>query len=126
MCTINIAKLATKLRAYHNCIKINNTEWQDKHESAIIEMLENLPSGSGFDSGINFDWEKSTHLKLIFNFEYHHLMDGYYDGWTKHKLILTPTFGRYAMRITGRDKNQSKEYFYDLFSSLFTITDDEK
>ena len=112
-----------KLGAYHNCIKSNNEEWKDKNEDAILKMLESLPHGSGFDTGIEFDWKNSTPLKLVFNFEYHHLVDGYYDGWTQHKLTLIPTFGSYDMRITGRDKNQSKEYFYDLFSSLFTITD---
>ena len=126
MCTINIAKLSMKLSAFHNCIKSNNEEWKDKNEDAILKMLDNLPNGSGFDTGIKFDWEKSTSLKLIFNFDYYHLLDGYYDGWTHHKIILTPTFGRYDMHITGRNKNLCKDYFYDLFSSLFTITDDEK
>jgi hypothetical protein len=127
MQTINLSKLSIKFQAYKNCIQSNNDEWRDKHEDEILKMLESLPNGLGFDTGIEFDWEKSTPLKLVFNFEYHHLNEnGYYDGWTQHKLTITPTFGSYGMRITGRDRNQVKGYFYDIFSSLFTTSDDEK
>jgi hypothetical protein len=126
MQNINLSKLSMKFQAYKNCIQSNNDEWRDKHEDAINKMLELLPSGSGFNAGTSFDWEKSTPNKLIFNFEYQHLADGYYVDWTQHKIIVTPTFGGYSMRITGKDYEQSKDYFYDVFNSLFTITDNEK
>ncbi|MFU1607363.1 hypothetical protein ACM25O_13340 [Sulfitobacter pontiacus] len=35
---------------------------------------------------------------------------GMYDGWTTHKAILTPVFGSYALRLTGKDRAGIKDY----------------
>lgn len=120
---VNVKKLAGLLNAYQSCVKSNNVEWKDKHEDSINEMLVNLPSGSGIDSGMKFDFESSNPGKLIFTFGYHHLNEnGYYEGWTEHKLIITPSlyFGL-NFRITGRDRNYVKDYLTDLFHETFTI-----
>ncbi len=90
-------------------------------------MLTLLPSGSGIDAGMKFDWQTSTSNKLVFTFSFHHLNGGgYYDGWTEHKLILTPTFGYFDSNITGQNKNDVKDYLYDVFHSVFSITDIEE
>ena len=123
MKTINVKELASKLTAYKNCQKVNNLDWEFKHKDAIELMLYNLPSGSGLDNGVKFDWNNSNADKLVFTFSYHHLNEnGYYEGWTDHKLIITPSlaFG-IKMNITGKDKNQVKEYLYDTFNDLFTV-----
>lgn len=123
MKTINVKELASKLTAYKICQKVNNLDWEFKHKDAIELMLYNLPSGSGLDNGVKFDWNNSNADKLVFTFSYHHLNEnGYYEGWTDHKLIITPSlaFG-IKMNITGKDKNQVKEYLYDTFNDLFTV-----
>lgn len=120
---INIAQISKTFTAYLNCKKGNNKEWEGKHEDKLNEIFNNLPSGSGIDSGIKFDWNKSKPEKLIFTFGYHHLNEGgFYDGWTDHTLVITPSFNSgYDIRITGKDRNMVKDYLYDLFNSIFTI-----
>jgi len=116
--TINICELSNCFNAWKQC----NEEWKEKHEDRINELLKILPSGSGIDQGIKFDWEESKKEKLIFTFGYHHMKDGYYSGWTEHKLILTPSFfGGYDMKITGINRNMIKDYLYDAFSDTFSF-----
>lgn len=120
--TINLKDLASKVQAYHNCIASNNQEWKDKHEDAINSICEALPHGSGLDGKMQIELPESTSKKLVFFFEYHHMDEnGFYSGWTEHNLIITPEFGNYSMRITGRDRNQTKDYLYDLFSNIFQV-----
>jgi hypothetical protein len=118
---INLGQLARTFAAYQNCVKAKNEEWEIKHETAIFEMCKNLPHGSGLDGAMIFCHDLSTPEKLVFFFEFHHMDEnGYYDGWTEHNLIITPSlqFG-YNMRITGRNKGDVKTYLYDLFSEIF-------
>jgi hypothetical protein len=41
--------------------------------------------------------------------------DGYYDGWTDHTVIVTPTFSGIDITVTGRDKNDIKNYIGEVF-----------
>lgn len=97
-----------------------NQEWADKHRAAIEELCDALPSGSGFDNGSRLDWESSTPEKLVFTTAYHHMNDnGMYDGWTEHSVILTPSLEMdYRLKITGRDRNEIKEYIHECFSTV--------
>ena len=101
--------------AIENCIKSGNTEWQEKHNDAIDSIIKNLmPSGSGFDDGTKLI--SADEKKIVFATSYHHMNDGgYYDGWTEHKIIITPSFDGFNMRITGRDRNAIKDYIADVF-----------
>jgi hypothetical protein len=93
-----------------------NNEWFSKWSNYLESLNKYLPSGSGIDSGSKIDTENSTENKIIITFEYHHMNEnGYYDGWTSHKLILKPTFDSFDMKITGKDRNQIKDYLYDTF-----------
>jgi hypothetical protein len=90
-------------------------------QECIDELLELLPHGSGIDAGVRFDADRSTGEKLIFTFGFHHMDEnGYYDGWSEHELIITPSLQEgYKLRITGRDRNLVKEYLYSLFYEVF-------
>lgn len=81
-------------------------------------LMEDAPSGSGFDCGTEFCLEKSSGNKLVFVTTYHHMNHaGYYVGWTEHKVIITPSFFcDYDMRITGKNKNDIKDYIGDVFA----------
>lgn len=95
--------------------------YKDVHEEAIEGYCELLPSGSGIDSGVKFNWGKSKPEKLIFDFAYHHMNDGQYDGWTEHSVIITPSLpNKFNLKITGRDRDDIKEYLYDVFNDVFT------
>lgn len=81
--------------------------------TAFIE--DTAPSGSGFDCGTKLI--SVTPQKLVLNTDFHHLNDdGFYDGWTHHKVIITAAFDSYDMRITGHNKNNIKEYIGDVFT----------
>ena len=140
--TVNLTKLSRTLQAWKNCLQAIDrlktdakqdfiesrleitrlSEWVDKHQDSINEILKALPHGSGIDSGVTFDQNKSTSEKLIFSVPFHSMNEhGYYDGWVDFTLIVTPCFGGYNIRITGRDKNQLKEYLSQLFYETFTV-----
>jgi hypothetical protein len=119
---INLAKLSANFSSWKNCVKNNNKMWEDTWKDSIDKQLELLPHGSGLDAGVHFDWKTSTPDKLIFKFSFHHMEDGYYDGWTDHQLILTPAFHtEYNIKITGEDRNDIKDYLYELFDHIFTL-----
>jgi hypothetical protein len=103
-----------------NCIASHNDEWREKHGERIADLLDEMPSGSGIDCGTKIDLDASTAEKLVFDVAYHHMNDGgYYDGWTQHTVIVTPSlaFG-FTLRITGRDRNGIKEYIAEMFSTV--------
>lgn len=110
------ARIASALEARQNCEKSGNDEWFDRHTETIERITkQHMPSGSGIDAGMKFDFDKSTSNKLIWSFGFHHMNDGgYYDGWTEHNLIVTPSlaFG-IDVRITGRNRNQIKDYLHE-------------
>lgn len=114
-------EIAKCLGAYHNCIRSNNSDgthnWADKIDDLTKKYL---PHGSGFDTGTKFDWQRSTHNKLVFNTAFHHMNEGgFYDGWTEHTIIITPDlmFG-FNLKITGRNRNDIKEYIHSQFSDF--------
>lgn len=106
--------IANKFQACQTC----NDTWVEIHEDSIKSLVSNhMPSGNGIDSGTEFDFENSKPEKLVFTFSYHHMNEnGYYDGWTEHKCIVTPSLvGQFNMKITGSNRNDCKEYFYQVF-----------
>lgn len=120
---IIVSKLASLIIAYKNCIKANNTEWEANHLESIESMCKNLPNGSGIDAGMKLDIDGSTEDKIVFTFSFHHLnANGYYDGWTDHKLTIKPSLIHgLNLYISGKDRNGVKEYLYDIFHEIFTL-----
>ncbi len=109
-------RIATLLGAIANCKTASNTVWQDRHEAALERLLKSLPTGSGINNGIHLD-PLSTGEKLILHADFQHMSEhGFYTGWTQHKVIVTPSLvSGLNIKITGRDKNNIKEYLGDLF-----------
>jgi hypothetical protein len=121
---INLSQFARTFQAYLNCKKTGNTEWEHAHMDVLNGMCELLPHGSGLDGKMEFQPENSHPEKLCFFFEFHHIDEnGYYCGWTEHNLFVTPSlqYG-FELRITGRNKNDIKDYLYDLFHEVFSLT----
>ncbi len=85
----------------------------------MIETLcrDYLPSGSGFDNGTELDADRSTSGRLVFNVGFHHMdSNGFYDGWTHHSVIVTPSLvSGYDLRVTGRNKRDIKDYIAETF-----------
>lgn len=99
-----------------------NEEFKTRALDIIQECETELPSGIGIDCGCTINSQESRYNKLVINFDYHHLSEnGYYDGWTKHKCIVRPDFGRFDVKITGRNRNDIKSYLLDLFYDALEI-----
>lgn len=122
MKTTLIAEIANLCQARHNCIERGNTEWQSKHVQRLAEIEKALlPSGSGIDSGTKIDYEASNQDKVVLNASFHHMNDGgYYDGWTEHVITVTPAFSGVNIRISGRDRNEIKDYLHEVYSLCLT------
>jgi len=114
---INVQDLSSAISGFQQC----KGDYKDKHEDYINECLEILPSGSGIDNGVKLDLNLSSPEKIVFTLGFHHLHEnGYYDGWTEHKVIIVPSLQhRYNLKITGKDRNFTKDYLHNLFSDLF-------
>lgn len=91
---------------------INRVDAQDN-----LQRLEHLlPSGAGIDNGTKIDYDKSTPMKIVLNVDFHYMNDGgYYDGWTTHTIVITPSFDGFDIRVTGRNRNGMKEYFEHIY-----------
>lgn len=111
-------KIASLLHAIENCRKQHNRDWIKKHTAALEALVtEYMPSGAGFDDGVRFSFDESKPDKLIFYTQFHHMDDiGYYDGWTNHKVIVTPSLAfDFELEVTGEDKNEIHDYIADVF-----------
>lgn len=112
-----VSQISNNLLAIANCKATNNEEWRHKHQQTNEKLVKYyMPSGAGWDSGTTFEEDESNPHKLVFSGSYHHMNDlGTYDGWTDHKIIVTPRFNGIDIRITGRNRNGIKEYLHQLF-----------
>jgi hypothetical protein len=116
-------KLAQTLDARTRCFATGNDEWSDKHTETIRDLVDKfMPSGSGWDSGTQFDWKQSTPEKLVFFGSFHHMNDaGYYDGWTEHTITVRPSLQfEITLSISGRNRNDIKEHLHEQFESALT------
>jgi hypothetical protein len=112
------ARIAYLLDAMRNCEKSGNAEWYSRHHDRLAAVLSESPSGSGWDCGTTLQVEKCNASRLVFTGSFHHMNEvGMYDGWTDHTVTARPSFdGRVDVTMSGRDRNQMKDYMVQLFS----------
>ena len=118
-----IQELAQIVQARKNCQNANpvNTEWFDKWTARINDLVDRLPTGSGWDNGTKIDLDASHAEKIVLYGGWHHMNDnGFYDGWTEHTITVTPSFAGVNLRISGRNRNDIKEYLYEMFEYALT------
>lgn len=107
------------LQARQNCLTKGNTEWFERHSEALENLIhDTAPSGAGFDCGTKLS-DDSTPEKLIFETEYQHMDEhGGYDGWTSHRITVKPSLlFDFSLSISGRNRDQIKDYIHDVFST---------
>ena len=79
---------------------------------------DQLPSGSGFDSGTKVVWEESSRNKVVLETSYHHMNEnGLYTHWTDHRITITPDLP-YGFRLDitgGGDDCLFDEYLEETF-----------
>jgi len=119
--------LAGLVGAYHRCCSPDANEsqkgWAAHHRDKCLAVVKDyMPSGSGVDSGTKLDLDASTDEKLVFDTSFHHMNDGgMYDGWTEHTVTVTPSlWNRIKIRISGRDRNDIKDYLHEIFHDALT------
>ena len=113
----NYELIARTLVSIDNCHKAGNNGWLEKHEATLADVIACALSGSGIDNGTELDRDVSSDSKLVFHADYHHMSEhGFYDGWTEHKVIITPSlsFG-FTIRVTGRNRNEIKECLAEVY-----------
>lgn len=121
-------EITNALQSYKGCrdrdpeTQAHLAEWETKHFDQLKTLCQNgLPHGSGIDSthpeelhGLSVD--QSTETRLVFHVSFHHMNDvGYYDGWTEHRIVVTPTFTGFDVRISGRNRNDIKDYLAECY-----------
>lgn len=114
-----LVELSREIERYSRCSKDERfaSAASDARNRADRLVKNYLPSGSGIDSGTRIDWDATRPNRIVFVFGFHHMDEsGCYDGWTEHSAIITPdlVFG-FSIRITGRDRNQVKDYLHECF-----------
>jgi len=45
---------------------------------------------------------------------------GMYDGWTEHTVSITPAFAGINVSVSGRNRNDIKDYLGDTFQCALT------
>jgi hypothetical protein len=45
---------------------------------------------------------------------------GGYDGWTEHTITVTPSFRGFDLTISGRDRNDIKDYLHQTFDHVLS------
>lgn len=112
-------QIAASLQALRNCEASDHVEWIPRHKERIKALAsEYLPHGSGFDNRTTLNFDKSTPDKLVFDTAFHHMNEGgYYAGWSYHAVVVTPSLTAWCfhLRVTGRDRNQIKDYIAEVF-----------
>jgi hypothetical protein len=106
---------------FHSATTATNPYWAKAWKHILIEVIqEHLPSGSGFDNGCSLNFEESKTNKLVINCDYHHMDEnGYYDGWSYNKIVITPDlrweFNMKLVNMKGgkKLKDYDREYFID-------------
>lgn len=103
----------------HQASLLDNVKRAESEIESLIR--EFMPSGSGFNNGTSFDFDSSNKEKLVFYTGFHHMNEfGYYTGWTMHKVVATPSFRGFNLRVTGKDKNDIKEYIRQVFHNALS------
>jgi hypothetical protein len=118
-----ISQIANTVGARLRCeASPDHAEWFKKHTAELKRIeRELLPHGSGIDNGTKIDLEESTKDKIVLTLNFHHMNEtGCYDGWTSHKIVVVPSFigGFTIKRITGRDRNNIKEYLSEVLHGV--------
>jgi hypothetical protein len=109
--------IASTVNALNRCTEAGKRAWQQKHEARLVTLERNhLPSGAGIDNGCVIDRERTTLDKIVIQTAYHHMNDvGMYDGWTEHNVTVRPTFIGFDIKVSGRNRNDVKDYLAECF-----------
>ena len=112
--------LSIAIQARTNSQASGNTEWFAKWTARIKELADLLPLP--MMCGAHLDVEASHAEKIVIQTSHHHMDEnGFWDGWTEHTIVATPSFWNHVnLRISGHDRNDIKEDLHETFHSALT------
>lgn len=123
-----IEQIANARRSRDNCtdmIARGNAsdltiENEKRWDNTLAELVKDcLPHGSGFDNGTTFNEELSTDSKMVFDTQYHHMVDGSYMKWTDHRITVRASFTTgLDVSVAGSNYRQIKEYMAEVFADV--------
>lgn len=98
--------------------KTVSQEWRERADDRLASCQDELPSGSGIDSG-SIILETSAPERIRIRADFHHMDEnGYYDGWTEHVITIRPSLANdYTISVSGRNRNQIKDYLWEVFDA---------
>ena len=104
-----------------------NAQWGPIARARLDQLVNMLPSGSGIDRGTKL--VSASASRIVLECSFHHMNDcGMYDGWTEHRITIRPMFSGLELTISGRNRNDIKEYlhvvYHDALSAMVTETVD--
>lgn len=118
------SRIAALADAYNRCAKTPDThaEWLERHDAALREIeRDELPHGSGIDSGCTIDREASGIDRIIVVVPFHCMDEnGFYCGWRDYRVTVRPSFLGVSVSVSGRDYNGIKDYLADLFHAVMS------
>ena len=115
-------QLASLVSAYHSCLASNSPtvqEWANIHRQSLENLNKHLPSGRGFDSGSFINLSDSSDTRLEFYTSFHHIEEGFYDGWTEHTIIVTPSFEGINIDVITTDGEDNRNDIHTYIGDTF-------
>lgn len=87
-------------------------EWCKRWAAYVTRISrECLPSGSGIDNGTRILEQTRDGRGFVLLLDFHHMnAEGYYDGWTEHRVTVRPAFSGLHLSIEGARLSENGEY----------------
>jgi len=123
---VNVAeKIVQAFVARKYCQESGDEEWATKWTETLENIEKNyLTRGSGFDSGTKIVDATDTEISLYT--EFHHMdEDGFYTHWTRHRVIVRPTFSDLDVQVQGQAPEHTLEYMGEMMLHALTLPYEE-
>ena len=104
------------MKLYQKIARVASQKNWAKRTKELSLLQELLPNGKGIREreGLAVILLESTKKRIVIDTTYWHKNNS--DVWTSHQVIITPSFeGEINIRITGKNKDNVKDYLYDIF-----------
>jgi hypothetical protein len=110
------------MKLYQKIARVASQKNWAKRTKELALLKELLPNGDGIRRQLDCEiLLKSTEKRIVIGTTYWHPNDSYETSrgtgqGTVHQIIIKPSFeGEIAIRVTGKNVNNVKEYLHDTF-----------
>ena len=104
------------MKLYQKIARVASQKNWAKRTKELSLLQKLLPNGKGIREreGLAVILLESTKKRIVIDTTYWHTNNS--DERTSHQVIITPSFeGEINIRITGKNKDNVKEYLHDIF-----------